>query len=206
MEVKQQTRQRERVPFKEFGDFKMHYGPVTDNRREYVNIRSHYWDMPVFDDEIQVLDEFYFNSYQYFLYRRIMFGLEVYSEDEVYFMYPDQRAKIRLRQQQAAIVLNTWRWDLVVKWTNRFLLKTFPHSKAAMNIVELFSEVSEDNIKQEGDIVCSITFEQLGIGKKEIAQKLVSERLLPQKFFQMDIHDDPRFRVLNNRNQPKLDQ
>lgn len=118
------------------------------------------------------------NNYQNFLYNRVMFGLSVYTQDEIQDMHWEKRKRIVKMQKKAKRVLNIWKQQIVNVMTARFFQRKFPKTEFAEYFVRTVEEV-------DPDFNCTVDFKQLGITKREIVTKLIQEGVLPSNFYQL---------------------
>jgi len=120
-----------------------------------------------------------FNSYQNFLYKRALFGLSVYTTEELSKMHSAKKKRIQSVHERAQNILNTWKQKLSHEMTSKFLSEMFHHSKLVKDYVEKFAE------EIDSDYISRIDFKSLGVCKKDIIDKLIQERILPHNFYQL---------------------
>lgn len=118
------------------------------------------------------------NNYQNFLYNRVMFGLSVYTQDEIANMHWEKRKRIVKVQKRAKEVLNVWKQQLVNAMTANFFTKMFPKTEFTKYFV---STVKDADPKLNN----TLDFKLLGVTKKDIVNKLISEGVLPSNFYQL---------------------
>lgn len=118
-----------------------------------------------------------FNNVQNFLYHRALFGLSVYSQDEIKEMHWEKRERIKKVHKRTARVLNLWKQEIINHLTNSFFLRLFPKSPF---VLELTSRKDIDP-----DFKCSLSFRTLNVTKKEIVDKLLLEGVLPHNFYEL---------------------
>ena len=131
-----------------------------------------------------------FNSYQYFLYRRCLFGIEVYSNEEREYMKKEKKERIIKVHKHALEILNIFKQQQLIRITNSLVLRFCRHDSFVMDLVNTKEVDPEFN--------CNIEFKDLGISRKMIAGELVSKRILPYNYFQMTVNDDPRMKKIKN--------
>lgn len=175
---KQLSKEKEtQLRWKNYGDFSVHYGKgvaVINNRSKKTWV------------EIQRKEENdWFNSYQYFLFRRCLYGLDVYSQEEMRYISSQKKKRILKVHRHSLDIINLFKQRIVVDYTNQMLDKLFPNSPDAKLFISSCSEI-------DPDFQCTIPLEQLNITRKDIARELVSKKCLPYNFFELTIHDDPR--------------
>jgi predicted thioredoxin/glutaredoxin len=115
---------------------------------------------------------------QEFLFNRALYGMSVYSVEEVQKMHKEKRkriVKVSLRCQE---ILNVWKQELVNDFTNSFFKTFFWHSPLAKDIVEkgTFTDSTYTN---------TMSFQQLGVKRSDIIEKLIEEGILPNNFHQL---------------------
>lgn len=120
-----------------------------------------------------------FNQYQNFLYKRAIFGLTVYSPEELQTMHWDKKKRIQKVHARAQSVLNTWKQQLANEWATGLLSKIFHHSQLAKDLIESFGSHIDP------DYISPLEFKSLGISKRDIVEKLISEKILPNNFYQL---------------------
>ena len=120
-----------------------------------------------------------FNTYQNFLYKRVLFGLTVYSEEELSKMHWDKKKRVQKVHSRAQQVLNLWKQELTNKWTSDFLNILFHHSQFAKDYAEKFA------CETDPDYISNLEFKSLGVSKKQIVDKLIQEKVLPNNFYEL---------------------
>jgi hypothetical protein len=124
------------------------------------------------------LEEPVYSKEQDRLYNRALYGLRVYSSEEVQNMHWEKRERIKKVQHRTTKELNVLKQNRIISMSN-FIFKMFHHSSFATQIVEDFSETIEDlNIE--------LTLKQLNINKQQIVEHLYSVRLLPRNFYSLN--------------------
>ena len=82
-----------------------------------------------------------FNPQQNFLYKRVLFGLSVYSEEELTKMHWDKKKRILKVHSRAQTVLNIWKHQLSNQWTADLLTSLFWNSNFAKEYADKFDEL-----------------------------------------------------------------
>jgi len=119
------------------------------------------------------------NNYQNFLYNRVMFGLSVYSQEEIRDMHWEKRKRIVKVQKRAKEVLNVWKQQIANVMTMRFFERVFPKTEFTAYFIETVNDVDP---KFNG----TLDLKLLGITKKDIVNKLITEGILPNNFYQLN--------------------
>lgn len=118
-----------------------------------------------------------FNAQQNFLYKRALFGLKMYTEEELSVMHADKKKRIIKVYTRAQRVLNLYKQHLVNEKTNRVMTLLFPNSP----ITKEFEQHSYVDPK----FVNTVSFKDLGVSKKQIVDRLISEKILPVNFYNL---------------------
>jgi len=119
-----------------------------------------------------------FTMYQNFLYRRCLFGLNVYTEEEVRTMHYDKKERIKKVHRRAQIVLNLWKQQITNSYFNQFIRLKIEY-KGAEEFLAVFQDVTDINF------ICKFDFKSLKITKEIIILKLMMEGILPKDFHQL---------------------
>tara|TARA_Y100000385_G_C12940635_1_gene570899 strand:+ start:482 stop:967 length:486 start_codon:yes stop_codon:yes gene_type:complete len=115
-----------------------------------------------------------FNRTQNLIYKRTMFGLKLYSKEELKAMHPSKIKKIKKAHKKAQHVLNVWKQEKVIETTNA-IFSIFNKSTLCEEIIKAYSE-------PDPKFVSRISFKELGITKDDIVDKLMQEKVLPYNF------------------------
>ena len=116
-----------------------------------------------------------YNEYQNFLYKRALFGLNMYTQEEVKAMHTQKRKRIVKVHKRAQQELNLWKQERVIKRTN-IIFSIFNNKSSLANIlVDKYSE-------PDPNFICKTSFKDLGIEKEQIVNKLVEKGVLPTDF------------------------
>lgn len=115
-----------------------------------------------------------YNSRQNFLYKRAIFGMAIYTDQEISEMSKVKVKRIIKSHRKTQVVLNLWKQELVNAWTNKFFSIIFPTSPLAK---EFTTQTSVDK-----NFICTLSFKDLRIHKQDIINKLIVEKILPKNF------------------------
>jgi hypothetical protein len=121
-----------------------------------------------------------FNAYQNFLYKRAMFGLSVYGEEELSKMHWDKKKRIQKVHTRCQEMLNVWKQELANNRVNKMLSSLFWHSSLVKDMLDKFALDTDPNY------ISNLEFKDLGISKQEIVAKLIQEKILPYNFYQLN--------------------
>ena len=119
-----------------------------------------------------------YSQYQNFLYKRILYGLSIYSKEEVEVMPEKKRARILKNQRRGQKTLNLYKQEIVNKITNNFFQKYFPESPITKALTGEFNTTDEDFINK-------LDLKSLGITKKHVIDRFIEAKLLPNNFYEL---------------------
>lgn len=124
---------------------------------------------------------------QYELFRRAMYGLSGYPTPQIHKMsYFEKQTIIRIHAKVQKI-LNLWKQQIVNQLFEQLCSTQF--TNFPQNPFEKVLGDTKIGIKNFGKTTdeqfeCILTFEQLGINRKQIIQKLMIEKIFPEDFLQ----------------------
>ncbi|NBP16059.1 hypothetical protein EBU95_16985 [bacterium] len=121
-----------------------------------------------------------FNAYQNFLYKRALFGLSVYSTDELSIMHWDKKKRILKVHTRTQNVLNLWKQEMINSTVNKLLSNLFYHSAFVKEMIEKFGSDTDP------EYISRVSFKDLGVSKKAIVTKLIEEKILPVNFYELE--------------------
>lgn len=112
------------------------------------------------------------------LYRLALYGLSVYTPEEIARLSFIEKKKIIVTQQKTQTLLNKFKQEAVHKKIGSFLTTFFPKSSFAKALAH-YDKYLDDTDKN------TMSFKDLGITKEMIIDKLLSAGLLPKNFYQL---------------------
>lgn len=118
-----------------------------------------------------------FNDIQQFVYRKALYGLAVYTPEDVKTMEPREKFAIIRTQRKAQHLINVLKIDTINQTVRDLFGKFFWNSDQGKEFV--------DDKHTDYNEVCNMSFKDLGINKHMIAQKLIDSKVLPADFFQL---------------------
>lgn len=118
------------------------------------------------------------NNHQNMLYNRALFGLALYTQEEIQEMHWEKRKRIVKVHKRAQSVLNVWKQEITNKITTAFFSTFFPKTEFAMYLEHTADET-------DPDFVNKISFKDLGITKAQIILKLIETGILPPNFYEL---------------------
>lgn len=130
-----------------------------------------------------------FTYYQNLLYKRAFMGLKVYSPEELRKLTLTERIEIEELHQRTQIALNIWKQELTNVLGNSLLQKFFSSSKLVRTLTKKYEKSIDPKWTNP------ISFKDLGIKKKDIANKLIELGILPKNFY--ELKEESRITNLN---------
>tara|TARA_R110000796_G_scaffold134646_1_gene250430 strand:+ start:2939 stop:3481 length:543 start_codon:yes stop_codon:yes gene_type:complete len=115
------------------------------------------------------------NSYQHFLFKRVLHGLNVYTKEEVAELHWDKKRRISKVWKRAQKTLNGWKQMLTNKRVNVYFERTFRGATMEFIISVPVDEVLEDYNN-------TLTFKDLNIEYEDVILLFMSKGLLPKNY------------------------
>jgi hypothetical protein len=148
-------------------------------RKERVEYTGKYSDFQTFGNSFKgkrysEYERDPYNKTQNFLYKRAMFGIKMYTQEELKTMHPDKKKRIKKVHARAQKELNTWKQEKFIAFTNT-ILRTFTNSR-------LCSDLINDYSTPDPKFISRMSFKDLNIEKKDIVERLVDKKVLPYNF------------------------
>ena len=78
-----------------------------------------------------------FTPYQNFLFKRLVYGISVYEDDDIDRMHWDKRNRIKMVHRKAKRALNCLKQEICNEAANIFFMKYFPHSATSIGIIDV---------------------------------------------------------------------
>lgn len=118
------------------------------------------------------------NNHQNMLYNRALFGLSLYTQEEIQEMHWEKRKRIIKVYKRAQSVLNIWKQEITNKITTAFFSALFPKTEFAIIMENTVNDTDEEFINK-------LSFRDLGISKSQIILKLIETGILPPNFYEL---------------------
>jgi hypothetical protein len=132
-----------------------------------------------------IINEFQYtklNSYQHFLFKRVLHGLNVYTKEEVEKLHWDKKRRISKVWRRSQREINAWKQMICNKKVNDYFKKTFKGS-----IMEIITSVPATEILD--DYNNKLTFKQLNIQYEDVILLFMSKGLLPKNYLTLEPND-----------------
>lgn len=126
----------------------------------------------------------FYSEHQNFLYNRALYGLSIYTPEEVVIMTPEKRKKIMQIHKKTQKILNLWKQEIVNILANKFFTDVFPDMEITKCLVECYGT--------EGDpeYINNMSFKSLKINKEQIICYLIEKKILPKNFNELNQQED----------------
>lgn len=120
-----------------------------------------------------------YNSYQNFLYNRALYGLSIYSQDEISKMSIEKKKRINKSHKKCQTVINLLKQEVTNQLANDFFVRWFPEMEITKSLVNYFGTAGHE------DHVNNMSFKLLKITKPLVIARLIETKLLPKNFNQL---------------------
>ena len=118
-----------------------------------------------------------YSAYQNYLYKRALYGLDALEQKELTTMCGKKKQRIINVYKRAQVVLNKFKQELTIQYTNLLFKTLFPNSPITDAL--LANTETDEKFKN------TLTFKDLGIEKKDIISIFISEGILPKNFLSL---------------------
>lgn len=118
-----------------------------------------------------------YSQYQNYLYKRALYGLDALSQQELATMCSKKKQRIINVYKRAQVVLNKFKQELTIKYTNLLFKTLFPKSP----ITDILLSQTETDEKFKN----TLTFKDLNIDKDQIISIFIAEGILPKNFLSL---------------------
>lgn len=118
------------------------------------------------------------NNYQNFLYNRALFGLSVYSQEEIKEMHWDKRKRIIKVHKRAQVTLNLWKQEIINSRVAHLFMTLFPKTSVTADMVEECKHTEPSYINK-------MSFRDLGLTKDSVILKLIETGILPKDYYEL---------------------
>lgn len=118
-----------------------------------------------------------YNKFQNVLYKRAMFGLKVYTQEEVKAMHPGKIERIEKVNQRAQRELNIFKQEKLIEITNKFF-SIFKKTSLGGEMIDMYS-------KPDPKFTSRSSLKDLDIAKEDIIERLSSKGILPRDFYSL---------------------
>jgi hypothetical protein len=115
-------------------------------------------------------------EHQNFLYNRALYGLSIYTPQEVVIMLPEKRKRIIRLHKRTQKIINLWKQEIVNILANKIFTDIFPNTEFTECLVKFYGTVGDP------EYINNMSFKVLKISKEQIISKLIESKILPKNF------------------------
>jgi hypothetical protein len=133
-----------------------------------------------------------YSEHQNFLYNRALFGLSIYTPEEVVIMAAEKRKRIIQIHKKTQKILNLWKQEIVNILANKIFTDIFPDTEITKCFVE------KHGIQGDPEYINNMSFKELRITKEHIIAHLIEHKILPKNFNELNQLQDAS-RISNKR-------
>lgn len=119
------------------------------------------------------------NSYQHFLFKRVLHGLNVYTKEEVQKLHWDKKRRISKVWKRSQKEINAWKQMICNKKVNDYFSRTFKGRIMEYIISFPATEVLEDYNNK-------LSFKELNIEYEDVIYLFMSKGLLPKNYLTLE--------------------
>jgi hypothetical protein len=128
-------------------------------------------------EELMRLNYTKLNPNQHFLFKRVLHGLNVYTQEEINVLHWDKKRRIKKVWQRGQEIINIWKQVISNRKINAYLHNTFgKHVKA-------ITDIPDDDYLP--DYKNTLTLKDLGLTYEDVILKFMAEGLLPKNFLSL---------------------
>ena len=147
------------------------------NKLEYLGILSEY--QTISKNLTQKITYSQLNQQQHFLFKRVLHGLNVYTQQELESLHWDKKRRVKRVWRRAQNVINSWKQVICNKRSNE-VFKIFDNSPLAKHFIN--TSVDETDAK----FINKMNLKDLDITYEDLIIKFIAEGLLPKNYFTLE--------------------
>ena len=118
------------------------------------------------------------NPQQHFLFKRVLHGVNIYSQEDLNKMHWDKKKRIKKVWKRGQKELNTWKQTICNNSANN-ILRPFYKSKLVEDVLDISIEETCDSYKN------TLSFKKLGINYEDVILFFMGKKLLSQNYLQL---------------------
>lgn len=126
----------------------------------------------------EFVEPYQFSPKQKDLFQKVVLGFKAYTKEEIDQMSEKKKIFVSVTYTKAQRILRNWKQDVVFTKLDDMLLAVFPNSPLVRQFVNVKGHV---DVPKEDEI----SFDDLGINREQVANKLMEYGLLPKNFYQL---------------------
>lgn len=124
------------------------------------------------------------STHQTFLYNRALYGLSIYTPEEVVIMAPHKRKRILQIHKKTQKILNLWKQEIVNILANKIFTDIFPNTEFTHCLVQTYG------VTGDPEYTNNMSFKTLKLSKEQIIAKLIESKILPKNFNELNQKED----------------
>lgn len=128
-----------------------------------------------------------YSQVQNHLYKRALYGLKMFSAEELTLMHKDKRKRITKVHKRAQRSLNIMKQERVNQITNRIFDMFFPKTNITKSLLELES-LTDPKFRN------TLELKGLGITKDHMIERFIGEGILPKDFHNKSKYENSRLK------------
>lgn len=132
----------------------------------------------------EVLNSEQYSLHQNFLYNRALYGLSIYTPEEVVIMLPEKRKRIIRLYKKTQKIINLWKQEIVNILANKIFTDIFPDMEFTKCLVEYYGTAGDP------EYINNMSFKKLKISKEQVINKLIDNKILPKNFNELNQEED----------------
>lgn len=130
------------------------------------------------DKQVYEIDPY--NSRQNFLYKRALYGLSIYTPEEIKVMSYKKRERIEKVHKRTQHELNMFKQNRLIELTNS-IFSMFNKSTLCKELISTYSA-------PDPKFLCKVSFKELGISKDDIVNRLIDKKILYHNFHSLKVN------------------
>lgn len=120
-----------------------------------------------------------FNNQQYLLYKRAIYGLSIYSNDDLKTMHWNKKKRIKHTSKRAQKSINILKQEYVNMFCEVIYSTLFPNTTTAK---WLFSSTETGT---DPDFINTLDLKDLGINRSMVVERFIKDGVLPRDFYEL---------------------
>ena len=126
----------------------------------------------------QVFEQDKYSTYQNYLYKRALYGLDSLSQEELANMCSKKRSRIINVYNRAQIAVNKYKHQITKQLADKLLSSLFPNSE----LVDAITSYDDIDVNYKN----TLTFKDLSINKDHLVELFILEGILPKNFLSLE--------------------
>ena len=125
----------------------------------------------------QVFEQDKYSTYQNYLYKRVLYGLDSLTIEELNSMCSKKKTRIINVNKRAQLIINNQKHKVTKQLSDKLLSSLFPNSLLIQEIIS-YEEI-DCNYKN------TLNFKDLSINKDNLVKLFINEGVLPKNFLSL---------------------